>query len=108
MRLRLLMLMIIGLLSLSACSAEEQVTSSGVPYLELLEAHLDRPALESNIGLLATDCGQIKVWINGAGRDGEIVDAICKKATVDRDWELAGEMTHDAFPAYYEFEDSTQ
>ncbi len=86
----------------SACAAEGRVTSDGVPYLELLEAHLERPNIDSNVELLAIDCGQINVWIQRAGRDGEIVDAICKKAAVDREWERAGEMTREAYPLDYE------
>ncbi len=99
MGLRLLLLVIVMLVSLSACAHEEQVTPDGVAHLKLLEAHLDRPANDSNIELLTIDCGQIGVWINSAGRDGEIVDAICKKAIVNRDWERAGEMVQDAFPS---------
>ena len=99
MRVGMLAITLLGIVALQGCVFDEHVTPDGLEYLDNVAVYLDHPENEEAMLGLIVACTHVFEWSKRVERDGEIIVAICDKATVDKDWAKAKKMMLDAYPA---------
>ena len=99
MRAAMLATVLLGVVAMQGCAFDEHVSPDGLKYLDNVAVYLDHPESKERMLGLIVACTHVFEWSKRAERDGEIVVAICDKATVDHDWSAARKMMLNAYPA---------